>query len=248
MGKEARAKRSNDLSEAGTSRGKTRRRVKRHLIVAVIAGAAVWVFWLSRPRWSADMRLWKAVGDSSYVLLLGALAIGPLSKLLPATRPLIKWRRQIGVWFAIMATIHGVLILNGWARWSVRRFFGYEFVPQLGREARMEPGFGLANLVGLVALALALLLAATSSDRVLRRIGRPAWTWLHRMAQTVLVLALVHGGYYLFIHFTLSFHKNPVPSDWFRIPFVLSGLAVVAMQAAGFVATTRRTRSRAVVD
>ncbi len=248
MAKEAQAGRSGGPSAATGSRSKTRRRIGRHLVVAAIAGAAIWVFWLSRPRWSADMRLWKAVGDSSYVLLLGALAIGPLSKLLPATRPLIKWRRQIGVWFAIMATIHGVLILNGWARWSVRRFFGYEFVAQLGREARMEPGFGLANLVGLVALALALLLAATSSDRVLRRIGRPAWTWLHRMAQTVLVLALVHGGYYLFVHFTLSFHKNPVPPDWFRIPFVLSGLAVVAMQAAGFVATTRKMRLRPVVD
>ena len=69
-----------------------------------------------------------------------------------------------------------MLIANGWARWSLRRFLGYEFIPELGREARIEPGFGLANLVGSVALLLALVLAATSSDRALRWLGRPAWS------------------------------------------------------------------------
>ena len=43
------------------------------------------------------------------------------------------------------ATLDGALILNGWAPWSSRRFLGYEFVLQLGRGARLEPGFGLAT-------------------------------------------------------------------------------------------------------
>ena len=71
---------------------------------------------------------------------------------------------------AVTDTLHGVLILNGWAQWSLRRFLGYEFVPQLGREARLEPGFELANLIGIVALVLALVLAATSSDRARARV------------------------------------------------------------------------------
>jgi len=98
------------------------------------------------------------------------------------------------------------------------------------------PGFGLANIIGSVALFLALILAATSSDTALRLLGRPAWSWLHRLAQTVLILSLLHGGYFLFIHYTPSFHKAPLPNlDWFRIPFLVAGLSVIALQAVTFI-------------
>ncbi len=214
------------------------RRWHRHVVLAVTSVALVGVFWWTRPNWVSEMRLWKAVGDAAYVLLLAALLLGPLTKLVPATRSWLRWRRQIGIWFALTASVHAVLIFNGWTQWSLRRFLGYEFIPQLGREARLEPGFGLANLIGTVALLLALILAATSSDYALRRLGRPAWSWLHRLAQTVLVLALLHGSYFLFIHFTVSFHKAPLPNlDWFRIPFLVAGLTVVALQATVFVRT-----------
>jgi sulfoxide reductase heme-binding subunit YedZ len=215
-----------------------RRRWIRHLTMALCSAGLVGIFWATRSNWVDEMRLWKAVGDAAYVLLLAALALGPITKLIPSTRSLLRWRRQVGIWFALTATLHAFLILNGWARWSLRRFLGYEFVPQLGREARLEPGFGLANLIGTVALVLALVLAATSSDRALRRLGRPAWTWLHRLTQTILVLTLLHGSYFLFIHFTESFHKTPPPNlDWFRIPFLAAGLAVIALQAIAFFRT-----------
>lgn len=216
----------------------TNRRWFRHVVVAVAAVALVGVFWLTRPNWVPEMRLWKAVGDAAYVLLVSALALGPVSKLMPSTRSWLRWRRQIGIWFALTASLHAVLILNGWARWSLRRFLGYEFIPQLGREARLEPGFGLANLIGSVALALALVLAATSSDLAIRRLGRPAWIWLHRLGQTVLVLSLLHGTYFLFIHFTESFHKvPPAELDWFRIPFLTIGLGIIALQTTAFIRT-----------
>ncbi|NNF53010.1 MAG: hypothetical protein HKN03_01070, partial [Acidimicrobiales bacterium] len=193
-----------------------RRRWIRHVVVASASAGLVGIFWAARPNWVPEMRLWKAVGDAAYVLLVAALVLGPLARLSPSRRGWLRWRRQIGIWFALTATLHAFLILNGWAQWSLRRFLGYEFVPQLGREARLEPGFGLANLIGTVALVLALILAATSSDLALRRLGRPAWSWLHRITQTVLVLTLLHGSYFLFIHFTESFHKAPPPSlDWF---------------------------------
>ncbi len=134
-------------------------------------------------------------------------------------------------------------MLNGWARWSLRSFLGYEFVPQLGREARMEPGFGLANLIGIAALFIALILAATSSDFAVRRLGRPSWTWLHRLSQTVLVLALLHGGYFLFIHFTESFHNRVPAPDWFRVPFITLGLAVIALQGVVFIRRSGRESS-----
>ncbi len=224
---------------ANEIRRPARRRWIRHVVVMLCSAALVGLFWATRSNWAGEMRLWKAVGDASYVLLLAALILGPLAKLVPSTRSWLRWRRQIGIWFALTATLHGFLILNGWARWSLRRFLGYEFIPQLGefgREARLEPGFGLANIIGAVALFLALILAATSSDMALRRLGRPAWSWLHRLAQSVLILSLLHGGYFLFIHYTVSFHKNVPPSlDWFRLPFLGAGIAVIALQAVTFM-------------
>jgi sulfoxide reductase heme-binding subunit YedZ len=212
----------------------------RHVTVAVLAGALVGLFWSTRPTWDGEMRLWKAVGDAAFVLLLAALTLGPAARLArPATR-LLPWRRQLGIWFALVATLHGVLVLHGWARWSLRRFLGYEVVPQLGREVRLEPGFGLANMVGVTALAFALVLAATSSDWALRRLGAPAWKWLHHSALFVFYLSLLHAGYYLFLHYTLSFHKQVPPADWFRFPFVALGATVVLLQLAAFVKTAAR--------
>lgn len=227
-------------------RRRRQRPVVRHLAVAVLAAALVGLFWSTRPAWDSEMRLWKAVGDAAFVLLLVTLALGPAARLArPATR-MLPWRRQLGIWFALVAALHGALVVHGWARWSLRRFLGYEVVPQLGREARLEPGFGLANLVGLTALAFALVLAATSSDRAMRSLGGPAWKWLHHSALFVFYLSLLHAGYFLFLHYTLSFHKQVPPADWFRLPFVALGVTVVVMQLAAFLKTAGRAQRQSV--
>lgn len=221
------------------------RPVGRHLVVIGMAGALVAGFWASRPTWSAEMRLWKAVGDAALVLLVLALALGPMARLNRHFTRWLPWRRQLGIWFALVALAHGVLVVHGWARWSLRRFLGYEFVPQVGREVRLEPGFGLANLVGATALGFALVLAATSSDWALRHLGGSAWRWLHHGARFVFYLTLLHVGYFLFLHYTLSFHKAVPPPDWFRVPFVLTGVALISLQVAAFVKTAaKRSRQR----
>ena len=212
----------------------------RHVVVAALAAALVGLFWSTRPTWDGEMRLWKAVGDAAFVLLLIALTLGPAARLARPFTRLLPWRRQLGIWFALVAALHGVLVVHGWARWSLRRFLGYEMVPQLGREVRLEPGFGLANLVGVTALAFALVLAATSSDWALRRLGAPAWKWLHHSALFVFYLSLLHAGYFLFLHYTLSFHKRVPAPDWFRLPFVALGTTVVLLQLAAFVKTAAR--------
>lgn len=215
----------------------------RHGATLAVASTLVWGFWASRPQWSADMRLWKAIGDASLVLLIATLSLGPVARLRPSVRRWLPWRREAGIWFGVLAVAHTVLILNGWARWSFARLLGYEFVPQLGRTARMEPGFGLANVLGLLALAWTLALVATSTDRAVRWLGPRAWKWLHNASYTIFYLVVVHVGYFLFIHYTLSFHRDPPPPDWFRAPFVVLAAGVVALQIAAFVITVRRGRS-----
>lgn len=217
---------------------------RRHGVMIAVAAALVWLFWSSRPQWDPEMRLWKAVGDGALLLLLVTVALGPLARLARPARRLLPWRRETGIWFGLLASLHAVLILNGWARWSLERLFGYEFVPQLGRTARMEPGFGLANLLGLLALAWTIALVATSTDRAVRWLGPKSWKWLHNATQTVFWLVTAHVGYFLFLHYTLSFHRQPPPPDWFRLPFVALALAVIGLQVAAFVVTTRRQRAR----
>jgi sulfoxide reductase heme-binding subunit YedZ len=184
-------------------RTRTKKNPTQDQHTATLAGLTV------RPRWHRH--------------LLMALCSAGLVGVFWSTRS--NWVAEMPLWKAVGDAAY-VLLLAALA-------LGYEFIPQLGREARLEPGFGLANLIGSAALALAMILGATSSDRALRRLRRPAWTWLHRLAQTILVLSLLHGSYFLFIHFTESFHKAAPPNlDWFRIPFLTAGLAVIALQAA----------------
>ena len=181
------------------------------------------------------MRLWRSLGDSGYFLLFMALIIGPLSKLWPRSNFLFPWRREIGIWFAVTAIAHGILIADGWANWDVAKFFGYEFVPQFDRIVRMEPGFGLANLLGFVAFFWIALLALTSSDKAMKWLGASSWKWIHNGANLVFYLVAIHTAYFLFMHYTESFHREVPPQSIFVIPFIVMSVAVLVLQILSFI-------------
>lgn len=215
----------------------------RHCWLLLANALLLALFWRSRLDWDPEMRLWRAFGDAAIVLLFAVLALGPAARFSTAVGRLLPWRRQIGIWAAATAFVHTFLVLDGWVRWDVRRFLGFEFVPQLGREARMEPGFGLANLIGLIAVLWLLALAVTSTDRAVRRLGPAGWKWLHSGAYTIFYLSVLHSAYFLFLHYTLSFHRDAPPPNWFRMPLLVLGALVLALQWAAFVATIRRRRA-----
>jgi sulfoxide reductase heme-binding subunit YedZ len=215
----------------------------RHCWLMLATAMLLALFWRTRFDWDPEMRLWRAFGDASIVLLFAVLALGPAARFSSAVGRLLPWRRQIGIWAAVTAFVHTFLVLNGWVRWEVARFLGFEFVPQLGYQARMEPGFGLANLIGLVAVLWLLALAVTSTDRAVRLLGPAAWKWLHSGAYTIFYLSVLHSAYFLFLHYTLSFHRDPPPPNWFRMPLLILGALVLALQWAAFVATVRRRRA-----
>ena len=227
-------------------RSRLGRLIGRHVVVGALAAALVWAFWGTRPQWDPEMRLWKAVGDAGFVLLTVTLAVGPLGRLWPAVRRAMTWRRQVGTWFGLTIILHAFLVLKGWARWDLERFLGYEFIPQLGTTARLEPGFGLANILGVVGLFWTLVLLATSSDRAARALGGQAWKFLHTSAYVIFWVAIVHVSYFMFIHYTASFHRAVPPPDWFRWPFLGLAGTVVALQAAAFAKTTLAARRRRV--
>ena len=133
-----------------------------------------------------------------------------------------------------------MLILVGWIRWDLLKLVGLEFVPQLERYARTEPGFGLANIVGVVALLWSLVLMATSSDLAIRRLGGSSWKWLHGAANTVFYLVALHTAYFLFIHFEQTFHREPPPLNWFRLPFLILTVVLMVLQFLAFRVESRR--------
>ena len=218
--------------------------VTKHLLVASIALSLTFVFWLAHFEWHTDMRLWRAFGDSGYALLFATLIIGPLSKLWTRLSFLLTWRREFGIWFAVMAVTHGILIANGWANWDAAKFFGYEFVPQLGRMVRMEPGFGLANTLGFVAFLWIAIMAFTSSDRAMKWLGASSWKWIHTGSHIVFYLIAIHTSYFLFIHYTESFHKTVPPESTFIIPFIVMSVMVLTLQIMAYIKTVRSKNKR----
>lgn len=217
----------------------------KHTIVIAISAALTLPFWYGRLDWDPEMRLWRAIGDASFVLLLLLLLLGPLSRYSRALAKLLPWRRELGIWFTILAIAHTLLVLDGWVRWDWMRFFGYEFIPQLDRYARIEPGFGLSNMIGIIAAFIALPLMITSANWAVKRLGGSSWKWLHYGAYTVFYLVALHSLYFLFMHYTESFHR-PVPENlnWFQYPFLISTLALLVLQMSAFFSTVRRRRTK----
>lgn len=212
----------------------------RYGAVGAAGAALIYVFWLTRPQWDPEMRMWKAVGDASLLLLYATVSIGPSTRLWRKAAPLVPYRRELGVWFGLLALAHTFLVVDGWARWDVRRFLGYEYIPQLDRLVRLESGFGLANILGLVAIIMTIPLIATSTDWAMRTLGGSAWKFLHNATYVIFWLVVIHTGYFLFIHYAAHFHRLPPPPDWARFPFVGLTLTVIVLQSLAFVTTVRR--------
>ncbi len=220
--------------------------LRRRAIFGIVGVVLISLFWLSRPDWSGEMRFWRAVGDASLIFLYLTLILGPAARLFPPAGELLSYRRELGIWFGVFAILHTVLILNGWARWNVLRFMGYESFPGLDRMVRLESGFGMANLLGLLAVLLTLPLMVTSADWAVRALGGSAWKFLHYGAYTIFYLVVMHTAYFMYIHFTVSFHRAPPPNaNWFQIPFVVLTALVLALQVGAFLKTVRQQRLRA---
>lgn len=216
--------------------------------MAALAALLFWVSWEVQAAWSPDMRLWKAFGSVTFFLLWFAVVIGPIARVWkPATR-LITWRREAGIWFVVIAAVHGYLVWDGWARWDVWQLLGYQYVPEIDQYLRFEPGFGLANLMGIVALLLGLVLAATSFDRAVSFLGISSWKWLHSLVYAIFSITALHVLYFAFIHYTpspfrvMTGQATEYPDNPFTPVYVAMIALLVVTQTLAFVVTVSRRR------
>jgi methionine sulfoxide reductase heme-binding subunit len=161
-------------------RASTPWRPERAAAAALAMAPAAWLAWLAYDGALGVRPVTEAIrfsGDWALRLLWFALLIGPARRILGAPR-LIRSRRILGVGVFGLSALHfGLYALDQQFDWV-----------HVARETvlRIYLAIGAIALIGLAVLA------ATSSDRAVARLGSARWNLLHRAIYILAVLAAVH--------------------------------------------------------
>lgn len=140
----------------------------------------VWMvgdFLLNLESYSANRALMLRSGSAGLILLVVAFAVSPLAWWL--RQPvLVQPRRALGLYGFLFVCIH--LLVYAWLD---NNFMLDLMVRDLGERGAMS--------IGLLAFALLIPLALTSTDGWQRRLGK-RWRILHRLVYLVLPLSVLH--------------------------------------------------------
>lgn len=131
----------------------------------------------------------RALGAGAFALLTLILAIGPLSRLSPRFLPLLYNRRHLGVTCFLLALIHAGLVVLWYHGFSDVN----AFVSLLASNPRYDSiqGFPFESL-GVLALLILFVLAATSHDFWNAVLGPNVWKALHMLVYWAYVLIVAH--------------------------------------------------------
>jgi sulfoxide reductase heme-binding subunit YedZ len=148
--------------------------------LALAAAPAVWLASLAAAGDLGARPVTEAIrisGDWALRLLWLALLISPARRILAAPR-LIRARRILGLGTCGLTVLHfGLYALDQQFEWAM---VGLEIL------LRTYLAVGAAATIGLVALA------ATSSNRAVRRLGGANWNRLHRCVYAIAGLSFIH--------------------------------------------------------
>ena len=159
----------------------------RALAYVAAALAAIGVFvssWNGRNFGRTLIEARQLYGLWALGLLLGSMMIGPLTSVLPwlPFRPSLMYgRRAVGVSAFLFAVLHVIAYL-----WSV----GLRHWSEL-----YTPGvlWVVGLLLGLLAMGAMSLMAVTSRDVSVKRLGGRRWKRLHRLVYATLCVVLIHA-------------------------------------------------------
>lgn len=156
----------------------------------------------------------RALGSCAFLMLHAVLCIGPLARLDRRFLPLLYNRRHLGVATFAVALAHGVLVTGYYHGFGVVN----PLVSLLGTNTEFTSVRAFPfQLLGLVALLILFLMAATSHDFWNRNLGPSRWKALHM---------LVYPAYGLVILHVALGALQTERSVWFTVA-VLAGPAVV---------------------
>ncbi len=159
--------------------------VRFYILAASVALSILIPSWLRLQTPSDQLFYIRTEQVFGFVCLLywyAALVISPLKK---AIGPRFNWeylvfsRRALGVSAAYFALLHVIISLWG----QIGGISGLDLLPQR---------FVWSIAFGVIGLIILLAMAATSFDKVIKRMGFRHWKWLHRLGYIGGVLALLH--------------------------------------------------------
>jgi len=141
------------------------------------------------PLATAETTLIRALGTGALVLLTIILTIGPLARFDPRFLPLLYNRRHLGVTMCLLAMGHA-----GFALFQFHALGNLNPVVSLltGAANATRPGTFPFEILGLGALMILALMAATSHDFWLATLTAPAWKGLHMMVYLAYGLLVAH--------------------------------------------------------
>ena len=142
-----------------------------------------------RPQATIETLLIRGFGAGALLLLHAVLAIGPLCRLDPRFLPLLYNRRHLGVCVCLLALAHGGL--------SLVQFHGLGVLSPLVSVLASNGNYDSLTqfpfqALGLAALVILFLLAATSHDFWLANLTAPVWKALHMLVYIAYGLVLLH--------------------------------------------------------
>lgn len=157
---------------------------------------------LFHPQITAETLIIRATAITAFVLLHIILSIGPLSRLNPKFLPLLYNRRHLGVSMFIIALIHGAFsIIQFHAVGDLNPIVSVFTSNQHYQEISAFP----FQILGLFALIILFVMAATSHDFWLNNLSPKIWKALHMgvyVAYGLLVLHVALGA--------LQYESHPV--------------------------------------
>ena len=132
----------------------------------------------------------RATGTLAVLMLHAVLLIGPLARLSRVFQVVLYNRRHLGVLTFVVAAVHGGLSL-GW--YFSDGLYANPLVAALAVAGGPLSAGGIPfHLLGIGALVILLLLAATSHDFWLAQLGPRTWKWLHMSVYLAYALVIGH--------------------------------------------------------
>lgn len=159
----------------------------RYLFITVILLAALlfpcvdiaWMVFQSELGPDPAKKLALITGAWSMRLLLCTLCISSLSRINPAWRLIVRWRRIVGVMTFFYAALHLLVFIALYLEFDLAQLFS---------ELHKRPYI----TVGFVAWLMLLLLAVTSNNMMVKQLGATRWKLLHKLVYLVLLCAIIH--------------------------------------------------------
>lgn len=170
-------------------------RQKKRYDVVVIGGVLFYLALfsalnlLAHPNATVETTLIRGLGTCAFFLLHIVLSIGPLCRLERRFLPLLYNRRHLGVITFLVGLAHGVF--------ATIQFHALGVLNPLVSLVRSNPRYDSFRefpfeILGIAALAILFLMAATSHDFWLASLTAPVWKTLHMLVYVAYALLVLH--------------------------------------------------------